>query len=84
MFAEVMDWRRVFIPLSFFASFPIQNHSLHLLGTFFSQRNIALIRHHTHLKILIGGSEVSWGPWPFGLLRMYGVRMLPEPQLQGW
>ena len=64
---------------SFFTSFPIQNHSLRLLGTFFSQKNISLLRHHRPLKMLIGGSEVPWGPCPFGPLRMYSARLLAEP-----
>ena len=49
---------------SFFTVFSIQNHSLHLLGTFFSQKYISLLRHHTPLKMLIGGSEEPWGRAP--------------------
>ena len=69
---------------SFFTLFPIHNHSLHLLGTFFSYKYISFLRHCTSLKMLIGESEVSWGPCPFGLIRMYNVRPLSKPQLQGW
>ena len=57
-----------------FTLFLIQNHSLRLLGTFFSQKFISL-HHYTLLKMLItemsiGRSEVSWGSCPFGLFRM--------------
>ena len=51
----------------------IQNHSLHLLGTFFSQKDIFLLSDHTLMKMLVGGSEVPWGPCPFGPLRMCGA-----------
>ena len=70
---------------SFFTSLPIQNHSLHLfLGTFFSQKNTSLLRLYTLLKMLVGGSEVSWWSCPFSPLRMYGAQLFPKPQLQGW
>ena len=69
----------------FFTSFSIQNHSLCLfLGTFFSQNNTSLLHLFILLKLLVGGSEVSWGSCLFGLLRMYGAWPLPKPQLQGW
>ena len=34
--------------------------------------------------MLVDGSEVSWGPCPFGPLRMYSALSLLELQLQGW
>ena len=69
----------VYLYPSFFTSFPISNHNHRLLDIFFSQKNVSFICQYTFLKMLIGGSEVLWGPCPFGPLRMYSAWPLPEP-----
>ena len=68
---------------SFFKSFPIHNHNLHLQALSFHRNIFSLLIVILHLckfatKMLRGGSEVSWRSCPFGPFRMYCAQLLPD------